>query len=145
MSELRELVDLSRRQIDHLHAVVRADLPLQIHARYTRIEILAALGEGHTARTPPWREGVYLAKSARADLLAFTLDKTSGDCPPTTRYRDYAISRELIHWASQSGTRAESSTGSRYRTHAAMGHSILLLPALEQTTVRSGSSAQRPT
>jgi superfamily II DNA or RNA helicase len=126
VAELRELVELSRRQIDHLHAVVHADLPLQIHARYTRIEILAALAEGHTARTPPWREGVYLAKSARADLLAFTLDKTSGDFSPTTRYRDYAISRELIHWESQSGTRAESSTGRRYRTHAAMGQSILL-------------------
>jgi hypothetical protein len=50
-----------------------------------------------------------------ADLLAFTLDKTSGSFSPTTRYRDYAISRELIHWESQSSTRADSETGLRYQ------------------------------
>ena len=47
----------------------------------------------------------------RRDLLAFTLDKTSGGFSPTTRYRDYAISRDLIHWESQSTTRADSETG----------------------------------
>jgi hypothetical protein len=29
--------------------------------------------------------------SVSVDLLAFTLDKTSGDFSPRTRYRDYAI------------------------------------------------------
>jgi hypothetical protein len=76
--------------------------------------------------TPQWREGVYDAKSAGADLLAFTLDKTSGDFSPTTRYRDYAISRDLIHWESQSLTRADSPTGTRYQNHVAMGRTILL-------------------
>ena len=47
--------------------------------------------------------------------MAFTLDKTSGGFSPTTRYRDYAISRELVHWETQSVTRAESETGRRYR------------------------------
>jgi hypothetical protein len=28
----------------------------------------------------------------------FTLDKTTGQFSPTTRYRDYAISRDVIHW-----------------------------------------------
>ena len=49
-------------------------------------------------------DGGLQAKEARADLLAFTLDKSSGNFSPTTRYRDYAISRELIHWESQSMT-----------------------------------------
>lgn len=89
-------------------------------------EILAAVGEGDGVKTPRWREGVYDAKAAGADLLAFTLDKTSGDFSPTTRYRDYAISRELIHWESQSTTRADNPTGRRYRNHVAMGRSILL-------------------
>jgi hypothetical protein len=99
---------------------------LQIHARYTRVEILAALGEGAGVLTPQWREGVYDAKGAGVDVLAFTLDKTSGEFSPTTRYRDYAISRELIHWESQSTTRAASPTGQRYQRHAAMDRSILL-------------------
>ena len=123
--ELGELLGVLGRP-NHLHRQALPGVPLQIHARYTRIEILAAVGEGSGARTPQWREGVYDAKTAGADLLAFTLDKTSGDFSPTTRYRDYAISAELIHWESQSTTRANSATGERYQNHVALGRSILL-------------------
>src|SRR4029079_2218581 len=70
------------------------------------------------------------AKDARADLLAFTLDKTSGQFSPTTRYRDHAISRELIHWESQSSTRAESETGRRYQRHEALGTAVMLFARL---------------
>ena len=97
------------------------EVPLAVHARYTRIEILAAFGVGEGAKVAPWQTGVYWAKEAKADLLAFTLDKTSGQFSPTTRYRDYAISRELIHWESQSVTRADSETGRRYQGHGALG------------------------
>ncbi|MFK7857503.1 MAG: DUF3427 domain-containing protein [Granulosicoccus sp.] len=61
-----------------------------------------------------------------ADLLAFTLDKKDGGFSPTTRYRDYAISHELIHWESQNVTRADSDTGLRYQNHERMGNSILI-------------------
>lgn len=131
--ELRQLVPVLRERIDHVHRPNGlVHVPLEVHARYTRREIMAALGEGGGATTPPWREGVYHAKQARADLLAFTLDKTSGAFSPTTRYRDYAINRELIHWESQSTTRADSPTGQRYRNHMAMGHAILLFARVRQ-------------
>lgn len=126
ISELTEVLEIAAGTASHLHRAALPGVPLQIHGRYTRIEILAALGEGSGAKTPQWREGVYDAKAVRADVLAFTLDKTSGDFSPTTRYRDYAISRELIHWESQSGTRAESPTGRRYQNHVAMRRSVLL-------------------
>jgi hypothetical protein len=74
--------------------------------------------------------GVYEAKSANAELFAFTLDKSSGGFSPTTRYRDYAISRTLIHWESQSSTRADSPTGLRYRSHERDGRSIMLFSRL---------------
>ena len=74
--------------------------------------------------------GVYEAKSTNAELLAFTLDKSSGGFSPTTRYRDYAISRTLIHWESQSVTRADSATGLRYRNHERDGRTILLFTRL---------------
>ena len=45
-----------------------------------------------------WREGTTYDKDLRADFFVFTLDKTSGQFSPTTRYRDFAISPELIHW-----------------------------------------------
>jgi len=91
IAELSELLDVLGDTQDHLQHQPLPDTPLQVHAQYTRIEILAAVGEGTAAKTPKWREGVYDAKAAGADLLVFTLDKTSGDFSPTTRYRDYAI------------------------------------------------------
>jgi hypothetical protein len=124
--EVRELLHVLGATQSHVQEQALPDIPLQVHSQYTRIEILAAVGEGTAARTPQWRDGVYDAKAAGADLLAFTLDKTSGDFSPTTRYRDYALSRELIHWESQSTTGADSPTGRRYRNHVAMGRSILL-------------------
>jgi len=92
--------------------------------------ILAAFGIGEGAHVSPWQTGVYWAEQARADLFAFTLDKTSGQFSPTTRYRDYAISRELIHWESQSATRADSETGRRYRDHIRLGSSVMLYARL---------------
>lgn len=131
---LRELAEVLRVELAprHLQRAALVDVPLQIHARYSRIEILAAVGEGENARTPQWREGVYNAKVVGADLLAVTLDKTNGEFSPTTRYRDYAISPELIHWESQSTTRADSPTGRRYQNHVAMGRSILLFARARQ-------------
>jgi superfamily II DNA or RNA helicase len=131
LREFTELLDI-KSEPGHLQRPAFADVPLQIHARYTRIEILAAVGEGKHARTPQWREGVYDAKTLGADLLAFTLDKTSGDFSPTTRYRDYAVSPALIHWESQSTTRADSATGRRYQNHVAMDRSILLFARTRQ-------------
>ncbi|GAA2375369.1 DUF3427 domain-containing protein [Dactylosporangium salmoneum] len=124
--ELRDLLDVLGEAPRHLQHQALPDIPLQVHSQYTRIEILAAVGEGNGTKTPQWREGVYDAKAAGADVFVFTLDKTSGDFSPTTRYRDYAISRDLIHWESQSTTSADSPTGQRYRNHVAMGRSILL-------------------
>ena len=106
------------------------DCPLQIHARYSRLEILAAFGLGTGAKIDAWQSGVYEAKSANAELLAFTLDKSSGGFSPTTRYRDYAISRNLIHWESQSSTRADGPTGMRYRNQEREGRSIMLFTRL---------------
>ena len=59
------------------------------------------------ARPDTWQTGVLWDESSESDLFAFTLDKSSGGFSPTTRYRDYAISPELIHWESQSATAAD--------------------------------------
>ncbi|MFO0695975.1 MAG: DUF3427 domain-containing protein [Polyangiales bacterium] len=131
-AELLELLDVLEGRLDHLQHPLpdRPDVPLRVHARYTRLEILAAFGLGEGAKVAPWQTGVYWAKEASADLLAFTLDKTSGQFSPTTRYRDYAISRDLVHWESQSVTRADGETGLRYRNHARSGSSIFLFSRL---------------
>jgi superfamily II DNA or RNA helicase/HKD family nuclease len=131
-AELRELLDYLGAGIPHLGRPLEepAGVPLRVHARYTRLEILAACGVGSGAKVQRWREGVYFAQDVPADLLAFTLDKTKGQFSPSTRYRDYAISRELIHWESQSMTRETSDTGSRYQRHRQRGSHVLLFARL---------------
>ncbi len=134
-AELQELLPLLGDRISHVqHAVPsHPTVPLRVHARYTRIEILAAFGVGDGAKVAPWQTGCYWHAPANTDLLAFTLDKTSGQFSPTTRYRDYAISRSLIHWESQSMTRADSDTGRRYQQHATLGTSIMLFARLRSS------------
>lgn len=134
LSEVEQIAEVLRPNVDHLHHALPAmpSCPLRVHARYTRVEILAALGIGDGAKVAPWQTGVYFAKEANADLFAFTLDKTSGQFSPTTRYRDYAITSELIHWESQSATRADSETGERYQNHTERRSHILMFARLRQ-------------
>ncbi len=131
-AELLEMFAILDERVDHVHSPLgtHPDAPLEIHARYTRDEILAGMGLAPMARVAPWQAGVYEAAEANAELFAFTLDKSSGGFSPTTRYRDYAISRTLIHWESQSATRADSATGLRYRNHEQEGRAILLFARL---------------
>jgi hypothetical protein len=128
LSELLDLLEVLSAGMEHVATPLSThpEVPLEVHARYTRVEILAAFGVGEGARVAPWQTGVYWAPGARADLLAFTLDKTTGQFSPTTRYRDYAISPDLIHWESQSVTRADSDTGRRYQHHVATGSGVML-------------------
>ena len=133
-AELIELIDVLADRIDHQHFPLERHphVPLQVHARYSRLEILSAFLHRDRAKAPPWQSGVHWAPEEKADLLAFTLDKTSGRFSPTTRYRDYAISQTLIHWESQSGARADSEAGLRYQNHEAQGSSVMLFARLRQ-------------
>lgn len=127
-AELIELLDVLEERMEHVPIALPElpDVPLTVHARYTRLEMLAAFADDDLVKVRPWREGAFYDQANKSDVFAFTLDKTSGQFSPTTRYRDYAISRELIHWESQSTTRADSPTGRRYQTHASTGNHILM-------------------
>jgi superfamily II DNA or RNA helicase len=102
--------------------------PLRIHARYTREEAVAALDYVDLARRKPnsFREGVLFSAAANADAFFVTLSKSEADYSPTTMYRDYAISRTLFHWETQSGTTVASKTGQRYLNHQNLGTHVLL-------------------
>jgi len=131
LAERAELLEVLAERVDHVHQPLGAGLeevPLRIHGRYSRGEILAAFGQkGRGAKVPSgWQAGVYWARDVPADLLAFTLDKSGGGFSPTTMYRDYAISRELIHWESQARCREGSATGRRYQEHQARGSHVML-------------------
>lgn len=132
-SELMELLDVLEQRVTHLGVPFEPadDVPLTIHARYTRREIQAAFGDHPQHVLPPrWDSGVKWLADSATDLLAFTLDKSSGNFSPSTRYRDYAISRQLIHWESQSTTSLASSTGRRYLTQAEGTTKVMLFARL---------------
>lgn len=128
LAEVVELMQTLDERVAHEHQKIpgRSSIPLNIHARYSRREILAAIGPAINAGVPAWREGVRWFPEEKIDALAFTLDKSGGSFSPTTRYRDYAISRDVIHWESQSMTRSTSETGLRYQNHESSGSMPLL-------------------
>jgi len=88
------------------------ELPLQLHARYQREEILAALD--FPRKPNSFREGVWYSPDHNADCFCITLKKSEADYSPTTMYADYPISPTLFHWESQSTTSVGSPTGQRY-------------------------------
>lgn len=128
LEELRELLRLKLDLLDEvpIETTLPFLCPLQVHADYTRDEILAGLGEWTETSQPESREGKFYAKSISADLFFVTLNKSESDYSPTTMYDDYAISDELFHWQSQSTTSVSSPTALRYINHANRFHSILL-------------------
>ncbi|MGD0194011.1 MAG: DUF3427 domain-containing protein, partial [Candidatus Dormibacteria bacterium] len=126
--ELRQLLEILADRARYLNppASGLAEVPLSLHARYTRDEILAAFGAITPERPGSWREGVKWLPDYRTDLLLVTLNKSEKRFSPSTRYRDYPISPELFHWESQSVTSASSPTGQRYVNQKRDGTNVLL-------------------
>jgi superfamily II DNA or RNA helicase/HKD family nuclease len=116
VEELGALVGLLEDQVDHMTAALPlAEVPIRLHAHYTRDEVLSAFERTTPAEPYFIREGVYFDKPTKTDVLFVTLQKSEKDYSPTTMYRDYAISPQLFHWESQSMTSEDSPTGKRYR------------------------------
>jgi superfamily II DNA or RNA helicase len=146
VDEMRQVIDIafdaarhSTYPLDDLIPAL-ADVPLAVHASYSREEILAALGFASLRRTPStMREGVAWCESANADAFLITLKKTETDYSPTTMYRDFALSPELFHWESQSTTSSNSPTGQRYIHHRHRGSHILLFVREAKTSALGAS------
>jgi hypothetical protein len=116
--ELRAVIDLAFDDVRHVTVGLEGSLqhvPLQVHGRYQREEVLAALGYASLSRKPnSFREGVLYVPELDVDAFFVTLHKSDADYSPTTLYRDYPISLSLFHWESQSTTSVTSPTGQRY-------------------------------
>ncbi len=117
---------LDRRATTLTEVSEPADEPLNVHARYSREEVVAALGYGSGVKPKGPREGVLPVPEANSDVFFVTLYKAERDYSPTTMYRDYAINRELFHWESQSGQATHQDTVQRYINHRERGTNILL-------------------
>ncbi len=135
--EIAAVVDLSFEAARHVAidlAGFSRQIPLKVHARYQREEILAAL---NFPRNPnSFREGVWYSDELNVDVFFVTLKKSESDYSPTTMYRDYPISPTLFHWESQSTTSVGSKTGRRYLS----GTSRVLIFARHQQKDEFGTS-----
>ncbi|WP_165700047.1 DUF3427 domain-containing protein [Ornithinimicrobium ciconiae] len=141
--DTREVIDLAFESADHPVRPLSgpmAGVPLQVHARYQREEVLAALGYASMSRKPnSFREGVLYAADLNIDAFFVTLRKTEDGFSPTTMYRDYPISRDLFHWESQSVTTVASKTGQRYLS----GSSTVMIFVREEKKDEFGTSPYR--
>lgn len=107
-------------------SMLAPEIPLTVHARYSRQEIIAALGEGAGVKPKVTQGGILFAKNAGCDVFFIDLHKAERDYSPTTMYRDYAINRELFHWESQSRQSPHQPTVQRYINHRERGTQVLL-------------------
>ena len=140
-SELSAVVDYSfdaaRRTAHGLQGDL-SELPLRVHARYRREEVLAALRWARLDRLPTsFREGVVYSHELNTDAFFIQLRKSEKAFSPTTMYRDYPISPTLFHWESQSRTTQASPTGQRYLN----GTSNVLLFVRESDVDEFGTGA----
>jgi hypothetical protein len=119
-SRREELLDLTRALRERLRRMTHpmtpaGDIPLQVHARYSLAELLAAFGVSNPAASRG--TGVKWIEEERADVFWFNLRKTEKHFSPSTMYADRAISPSLFQWESQNITSEKSNTGQRYVHH----------------------------
>jgi len=126
-SELGELGAMLKEAVTQPRIPVPGleDIPISLHASYSRREILTAVGLHTAQRRPSYREGVLAIEERKQELLFVTLDKTIG-FHSAIAYHDYAISTELFHWQSQNSAGPDTMTGRRYIESASNGWSFQL-------------------
>lgn len=126
--ELGALVPILRNKIKHLQKPLAhlEEVPLLLHARYARDQILTAFGAHTFEKKVTAREGVYELKEQNIELLFVTLNKNPKLFSPTTMYHDYAISEELFHWQSQNSARPDKGRGLSYIEQVKNGKLIFL-------------------
>ena len=138
--ELTSVIDLSFDAARHTTVELDGDLtdvPLRIHGRYQREEVLSAIRYSSLSRGPnSVRQGVVYSEETNIDAFFVTLKKSEADFSPTTMYRDYPVSPTLFHWESQSTTTVASRTGQRYLN----GTSNVLLFVREQANDDFGTA-----
>ncbi|WP_299985676.1 DEAD/DEAH box helicase [uncultured Pontibacter sp.] len=126
--ELHEIISHLQSRLEHTTKAVDLEFPLalEVHARYSRDEILCAFGKTTPERPFPSQEGVINIPILNTELLLVTLNKSDKDFSPSTQYEDYAISEKIFHWQSQNKTAPESPIGISYIKHREINKNLLL-------------------
>lgn len=98
----------------------------ELHATYGSVDILAGLGQATLESAGQRGVGVLHFPAIKAYVLLVTYQKTEREFSPSTMYADYPISRELLHWESQSNTAQPSEAGQNLIHHEQRGYTILI-------------------
>ncbi len=127
LAEIGELADVleSRSRIASRTIPGFEDVPLVLHARYQRREILAAIGVHTATARPASREGVLRLPHRKVEVLFVTLDKSDG-FRDQVAYHDYAVSSTRFHWETQNSAGPNTDAGRRYIESATNGWSFQL-------------------
>jgi superfamily II DNA or RNA helicase/HKD family nuclease len=98
----------------------------ELHAQYGSVDIKAILGQANFESSGQTGIGVLHFKEIKAYVLFITYQKTEREFSPTTMYADYPISRDILHWESQSNTTQNSATGQNLIRHKNLNYTILI-------------------
>jgi hypothetical protein len=123
--QLLDWLDASSSTLE-LPGELPPEVPLTLHARYTRREVIAAGGHASGVTPKVTQGGILWMPEIQADAFFVDLHKAERDYSPTTMYHDYAINRTLFHWESQSRQTPQQETVQRYIHHRERGTQILL-------------------
>jgi superfamily II DNA or RNA helicase/HKD family nuclease len=121
-----------------MHRVTKSppiDIPLRIHARYTRDEVYAAFGVSTAGR---FGKGTEWVKSHNSDLGFVTVNKSDGKYSATTMYLDSAINELLFQWESPSTISDSTPTGKRFVNHETLGSFFHLFVREVENDVEGG-------
>jgi len=106
--EMLELLSVLETRASHRPPIAE-DLVFSLHSHYSRDEIVSIFRDNPASM----RQGTFYVESLELDVHILTLRKSERDFSPTTRYADYFVAPDQLHWESQSTTSADSPTGQR--------------------------------
>jgi hypothetical protein len=98
---------------------------LELHATYGNDEIKAALGGASFESAGVTGVGWLHFPQIKTFAALVTFQKTEKEFSPSTMYRDYPVSRELLHWETQSQTSQASETGQTLIHHESRAYTML--------------------
>jgi len=99
---------------------------LELHAQFSIKDIQASFNRASLISAGQRGIGVLHFPDIKMYALLITYQKTEKEFSPSTMYADYPISRELLHWESQSNTTQQSTAGHNLIDHQARGYTILI-------------------
>jgi superfamily II DNA or RNA helicase len=146
ISELQEVLAILINQVDFIEKEIdlHYEMPLRIHSRYNRDQILAAFQFHRFNKKSSNREGVALNKELNTEVLFITLKKSEKEYSPTTLYDDYAISDILFHWQSQNRASPENASGQAYISQHLLGRNILIFVREQNEDEYKNTSGEKP-